>query len=360
MAKLSPSNYIGCIVGGAVGDALGAPTEFMSLSKIIDTYGSNGVNDYVEFADGTGEITDDTQMLLFTAEGLLRSFHRATNRGIWGAYLIICFKSYLRWLHTQRDRYADNATSGIELNGWLIKESFLYKRRAPGATCLTALRNGIPGSMSNPINNSKGCGGIMRTAPVGLLFHKNSSEAFKIGAELAALTHGHASGYLSAGFLASMISHINNGETLIKSIDESLKILKTYEHYEEVEQAVTKALNLYNTDSPSYKSVELLGEGWVAEEALSISIYCALSYQDDFEKGINLSINHSGDTDSTGSITGNILGLILGDTAIPNRWIKNLSHMDKIKTIALDLHSEVKGNGYDYHDKEWENKYPSY
>ena len=78
---------------------------------------------------------------------------------------------------------------------------------------------------------------------------------------------------------------------------------------------------MHNKQSPSFDSVELLGQGWVGEEALSISIYCALSYQHDFEKGINLSVNHSGDTDSTGSITGNILGLLLGEESIPRRWI---------------------------------------
>lgn len=213
MAKLELDNYIGCIVGGAIGDALGAPTEFMNLESILQKYGKNGVNDYVEFEDGSGQITDDTQMLLFTAEGLLRAWHRATSRGIWGAYHQICFNSYLRWLKTQNDWHSDDALKHTDLDGWLIKQKFLYQRRAPGSTCLSALRSGKPGTIENPINNSKGCGGIMRIAPVGLLFHQDPEQAFKTGAELAAMTHGHPSGYLSAGFLAGLIAFINNGYT---------------------------------------------------------------------------------------------------------------------------------------------------
>jgi ADP-ribosylglycohydrolase len=360
MKKLEIENYIGCIVGGAIGDALGAPTEFMRLDAIIEKFGSQGVNDYVEFENGLGEITDDTQMLLFTAEGLLRSWHRATVRGIWGAYTTICFDSYLRWLKTQDDWYGGQALLNLSLDGWLLNEEFLYKRRAPGATCLSALRTGRPGTIENPINNSKGCGGIMRIAPVGLLFYNAPINAFKVGAELAAMTHGHPTGYLSAGFLAALISFINNGRSLLDSIQESSKILKTYDQHQETLDYVRNAIALSELNNPSYKQLETLGAGWVAEEALAISLYCCLSYENNFEKAINLAINHSGDTDSTGAITGNISGLLLGEKAIPWRWISNLKNYETIKQIGMDLHTEVKGNGYDQFDRDWERKYPTY
>jgi ADP-ribosylglycohydrolase len=359
MKKLDLDNYLGCIVGGAIGDALGAPTEFMDLDYILDKYGKIGVNDYVEFDDGIGHITDDTQMLLFTAEGLLRSRHRATTSGIGGAYRQICFHSYIRWLKTQEDWYAGDVTSIADSEGWLLKQAFLYARRAPGNTCLTSLRSGIAGTIDEPINDSKGCGGIMRIAPVGLLFYSDPKKAFQIGSELAAMTHGHPSGYLSAGFLAALIACINNGNSLSDSIQLSLGILNEYKDCEETANAVESAIKLYEKKDPTYLNVETLGGGWVGEEALAISLYCALSYQNDFEKAINLSINHGGDTDSTGAITGNILGFMLGEKAIPQRWINNLSDFDVIKQIGIDLHTEVKGDAYNY-DAEWGIKYPPY
>ena len=70
-------------------------------------------------------------------------------------------------------------------------------------------------------------------APVGLLFYSDPKQAFQIGSELAAMTHGHPSGYLSAGFLAALIACINNGNSLSDSIQLSLGILNEYIDCEE-------------------------------------------------------------------------------------------------------------------------------
>ncbi len=150
MAKLEEDNYIGCIVGGAIGDALGAPVEFMKLPAILSKYGTSGVTDYVEFENGLGEITDDTQMLMFTAEGLLRSWHRAATKGIWGAYETICYQSYLRWLYTQHDGHPKSALQHFSLDGWLVKEKFLYKRRAPGTNLFECAETGYSRNNRSP------------------------------------------------------------------------------------------------------------------------------------------------------------------------------------------------------------------
>lgn len=359
MSKLDVINYSGCILGGAIGDALGASIEFKSLESIIDKYGLGGVNDYSEFNSGIGEITHDTQMLLFTAEGLLRSFNKSKSKGIWGAYKIICYDSYLRWLHTQNDQNVIKNIN-VNLNGWLLQQRFLFTRRAPGSTCLSALRNAVPGTIENRINDSKGCGGIMRIAPVGLLFHNVPKQAFQIGAELAAITHGHPSGYLSAGFLASLIAFINNGESLMNAILKSEVLLKEHLGHEEVLLAVQNAKSLFQLGCASFQKVEMLGRGWVGEEALSISLYCALSFENDFEKAINLAINHSGDSDSTGSISGNIVGLIVGQNGIPIRWIDSLANHQVVNQIARDLYVEVLTNPRGEVDLEWDRKYPAY
>lgn len=351
-------NYTGCLLGGAIGDALGAPTEFKSLENILHQFGQEGVTDYVEFSDGHGAITDDTQMLLFTAEGLLRSLHRSHIRGIGGAYLQICHQSYLRWLYTQQDWHSDSALKGIPFDGWLINEKLLFSRRAPGNTCLSALRSGKAGTLEDPANNSKGCGGIMRIAPVGLVF-SDPHKAFKIGCELTAITHGHATGYLSSGAFASIISFLKAGHKLADAVYLTIEILKSYPNHEETLQAINKALNLYEP-KPSFQNIIELGEGWIAEEALSISLYCALSHPDNFERAVLLAINHSGDTDSTGALTGNLLGLILGEEAIPSKWTRNLELVQVIRTVGEDLYKEATNNTADLYDFDWKNKYPSW
>lgn len=199
--RLSQNHFTACLLGGAIGDALGAPIEFMSIDQIRNTHGPEGLVDYCEFTDQQGEFTDDTQMTLFTAEGLLRANHRAVLKGIGGADVPITYQSYIRWLHTQ-GRSSKSTPQGwgmLDLeNGWLIKERDLFKFRAPGNTCLNSLQSGIPGTVESPLNNSKGCGAVMRMAPVGLMYY-DPEQTFRIECDLGALTHGHPSGYLSAG-----------------------------------------------------------------------------------------------------------------------------------------------------------------
>ena len=81
----------------------------------------------------------------------------------------------------------------------------------------------------------------------------------------------------------------------------------------------------------------MLGGGWTGEEALAISVYCSLVYPDNFEKAVILAVNHGGDSDSTGAITGNILGLYLGEEAIPAGWLEKLELKEVIRKMAEDL-----------------------
>ena len=97
-----------------------------------------------------------------------------------------------------------------------------------------------------------------------------------------------------------------------------------------------------------------MGEGWVAEEALAISIYCALCAENDFKKGVLLAVNHSGDSDSTGAITGNILGCLLGNTSIPEKWVERLELKEVIQELGIDLFVQFRA------DSQWWDKYPGW
>ncbi|QDH77951.1 ADP-ribosylglycohydrolase family protein [Echinicola soli] len=357
------NKYQGCLLGGAVGDALGAPIEFLSQDQLLHRFGPKGIMDYVEFGDGTGEFTDDTQMTLFTAEGLLRAKHRAMLKGIGGALPQITYHSYLRWLETQGFPRQGNSINSKQLaTGWLVKRKELYTRRAPGNTCLMALASGETGTISKPVNDSKGCGTIMRMAPVGLVFADNAARAFDEGCHLSAITHGHPSGYLSGVFFAALIAFLVQGKPLLESIQLCLGIMVQWENHSEVKQAVQMVLNHHNQGiSGDLKPTDIaeLGEGWVAEEALAMSLLCGLRYPDNFEKGVLAAINHGGDSDSTGAITGNILGLINGVTGIPEHWKQKLKYADIILDMGEDLTIGIKGNSHN-EDEEWWERYPGY
>ncbi len=176
----------------------------------------------------------------------------------------------------------------------------------------------------------------MRIAPIGFAYMM-VEKAFQIGCDCAAITHGHPTGYLSSGTLAALISMIIPGNSLTKAIDESIRILKNKKNSKETLQAIDNALEMLGEATPGYCAIEDIGAGWMAEEALAISIYCALVAKNNFKKGVLLSVNHSGNSDSTGSITGNILGALYGVDILPENWVINLELKELIEETAGDL-----------------------
>lgn len=215
----------------------------------------------------------------------------------------------------------------------------LHSRRAPGNTCLSALLAAEnPRTPSKAHNNSKGCGGVMRVAPIGLFAPVigDDDRVFRMAANSAELTHGHPSGFLSAGYLAVTIAALLRGEPLPAALDAADAQLRTRDHHHEVAHSVAKARALAADGRPDPDRLETLGSGWVAEEALAIGVYCALKAQD-FRDGVLLAVNHSGDSDSTGAITGNLLGAHLGNAAIPAAWLEELELLQEIERLAHDL-----------------------
>lgn len=328
--RLPATRVRGCLLGGAVGDALGAPVEFMSIQEIRARYGPQGIADFDTAYGKVGAITDDTQMTLFTAEGLLRASTRWSQRGICHVPSVI-FNAYRRWLHTQS--LTEPGFDTALLDGWLVTIPELHARRAPGRTCVTALQSGKAGTTTDPINGSKGCGGVMRAAPAGLV----GGNAFSLGCESAALTHGHPSGWLAAGALADIVEQVVRGASLEDAIAYAMRLLRDAPEGHECVRAVGRAVDLVSAGPPSPDIVHQLGGGWTAEDALAIAVYCALAAGDDFEAGVRLAVNHDGDSDSTGAITGNILGARLGIDAIPRRWLERLELRAAIEQVADDL-----------------------
>ena len=149
---------LGCLIGGAIGDALGAGIEFMSWSTIESTFGLEGVRDFTPCYEQEAPITDDTQMTLFTAEGLLEAAANDTDPvdEVWAAYQ--------RWYHTQ----GGDLPEGVDPLFGLLAVPELLERRGPGTTCMGSMRDDVPGTTDEPLNGSKGGGGSRRVAPVGL------------------------------------------------------------------------------------------------------------------------------------------------------------------------------------------------
>ncbi|NAS24285.1 ADP-ribosylglycohydrolase family protein [Herbidospora sp. NEAU-GS84] len=321
---MKPGRVRGCLIGGAVGDALGAPVEFDSLGRIRAHYGPGGITDLTD-----GLVTDDTQMTLFTVEGLIRGSVRDRERGHVHVPSVVRH-AYLRWLDTQDHPAPPDPGDLLHRTGWLREQTWLYARRAPGNACLSGLRGQVNA-------DSKGCGTVMRSAPFGL-GPWPVGQAYAWAAECSRLTHGHPTAAASAGALAAIVHHLVNDTTLENAVAATLPLIDD----DATADALRAAVALAHTGPPSPEKVESLGEAWVAEEALAIGVYCAL-VGGSFTEGLVLAVNHSGDSDSTGSVCGNLLGA--EGVRIPAAWIDRVEGRDTIERLADDFVSEMTAGG---------------
>ena len=393
--------FRGCLIGGAIGDALGYEVEFDRWKSIKKRYGEDGIRD-LELKNGKAIISDDTQMTLFTAEGLAAGAkaERREDDTVFEHYIPYIWGAYQDWYLTQDWETQGTVNGkGHTGNSWLYTLSDMHHRRAPGNTCLSAiaqftdpyrreqkwdasaLRAGedYPTTFDT-INNSMGCGGVMRTAPVGLFFDSarinrfyvqkaedisacsqeveennacsqnqeirgeefnNSMELIDmLGAEAAALTHGHPLGYIPSATLVHIVNRIvyradEEKESLEQIVKDAVEFIeKLYDDiYGTVKFAdlMRRAAAFANSDMDDHAAISMLGEGWTGHDALAIAVFAALRYKNDFRRAIQCAVNHDGDSDSTGAIAGNILGAYLGYEAI----------RDAFETNKLELRDEI-------------------
>lgn len=334
----------GSLAGGAIGDAFGYPVEFVnSFEEIRAKYGEDGITDYDKSYPWLDDnlrhyealFSDDTQMTLYTAEGLLEAERSGKD-----IVPVIC-NAYLAWFGPQVGKKVR-----IAYESKLAKVKELNQRRAPGNTCLTSLLSIYSGK--EPMNASKGCGGVMRVAPIGLYGASHDWELEKTGriaGEAAELTHLHPlSTYPSAALAVlcqlCVTTETVDADTFKQYVEQSLTVVaRVYGDdapaMEDFRRIVRKAVRLENNLLSDWEVIENgLGGGLVAEETLAIAIFSVLRHINDFNACMICAVNHGGDSDSTGAVAGNIIGAIIGYEAIPYKFTKSIQLRDLLITTA--------------------------
>ena len=375
---------LGCLLGGAIGGALGAPIESRSLAEIRAEYGPHGLTEYAAGEHGKGAVTGETQLMMRTAQAVIQASVRARARGIGGALVPMIQETYLDWL-SKGDASVPPPVPGTPppavpsppavpppgdaspafpppvpsppalpplpplLDGG---------RREVGRSTLEALRKaaarGKPldplGTPDEPINDSKGSGGVVRVAPCG--FGAGSAEgAFDLGCRAAALTHGNPGGYLPGGVHAALVWGLVRGLEFGEALRLAREQLKERKHHKETSKALDAAERLAAQGPATPEQVESLGRGFTAPEALSIAVYVMLRVGDGVpadhwafwkrdviavREALQRAVNHSGDSDSTGMLAGNLLGARYGAAAFPGRWQAEVENRMDIITVAAD------------------------
>ncbi|GAA2672815.1 MULTISPECIES: ADP-ribosylglycohydrolase family protein [Actinosynnema] len=326
-----------CLLGGALGDALGAPVQYLGLPDIQRDHGPDGVQE----PPWPALVTDDTQLTLFSADGYLRAWVRGKSTGEWEPVDEV-WNSYRRWLVTQQFAGPDEGAAG------LLAQGRLYASRSPGLTCLRALAADVPPTPEAPINESSGCNGVTRTAPAGFAPHPDI--AYDLGCRFAALTHGGTGGWVSGGAFALLIHLLAvRGRPLREAVDQVIGRVLRDDPYtaNALNRAVVYAEEQRASGGPV--RVDRLGSGWTGPEALAIAVHVVLVYpkRSQFVDALRAAVNHSGGSDATASLTGNILGALHGTAGLPRDWLAGLELVDVLAAIGADLGCSVAGLEFD-------------
>ena len=378
----------GCLMAGAAGDALGYEVEFMSRRSILSRFGENGITKFALDGNGKALISDDTQMTLFTANGLLMGLTRGYMRGIGGRPEKYVDGAYLDWYYTQTGKKREILIDDWHYT-WLRDLPEMAQLRAPGNTCMSACANIIDGK--DVMNDSKGCGGIMRVAPMALLvdqspdsgrYYCSLEDLAEGGCYIAEQTHQHPLGFLPAGLLTVLLYKLlpltpaqaqDNIDNIVSDTLSILDVIREGKYEEDkhyLKKLTEKAVRLAYSDISDADAIRQLGEGWVAEETWAIALYCAIRHIDSVEDAIIASVNHDGDSDSTGSVCGNIMGAIYGYEHIKERNIfcpegtqleNTLELSEIILALADDLSTGCIISEYDPIDtpekRQWYERY---
>lgn len=294
----------GMMYGLACGDALGRPTEFQKLSEIKQIYGPQGIQELPNPA----EWTDDTHMTLALARALIQAGHQDLE-----TLMVAIAREFVAWAR-------DPTTL----------------RRAPGRTCLAGARNlqaGTPWRQAG-VADSKGCGSVMRVLPVGYFYQRDPARLREVADAQGLCTHGHPAARAACIGGAYMV------KLALENVPVKEWLRLTWDYVGEMSPDFDQALaRLGHVIGWTNEEAALahIGEGWVAEEALALALYCVWRYPDDYTRCVRRAANTNGDSDSIACLAGGLSGARLGLSAIPPAWVERLEASAEIGALADGL-----------------------
>ena len=360
MAK--QSSYRGCLLGLAVGDAMGYTVDDRSLEQIRADYGPEGLLGY-DLVNGYADVTSYTQLAAFVCNGLLLGLTRGQMQGIMAPYVRYISAAQKEWAQTQR--YSGNPGQSA---CWVSRERELRGRRCMDTRMLDTLNQTKVGSIEEPVNRFDVSGAMTVAIPVGMFFNPlrmEREEICRLGAEAVALTHGAPLAFLSGAALAHLISRIiydgaGDLKALVKETGELLQeqFGREYPQAAELKEKLNLALRLAASHNVScVEAMEQLHCTTMAE-ILAGGVYAALCHPNSFDEAMITAVNHSGRSAAVGAVTGAVLGAKLGEEEIPEFYLEPLEPAQVLRDLADDvLNGCPMDRGSRLFDGDWDGKY---
>ena len=319
------SAYRGCLLGLAVGDAMGDPADKLTMAQIREDFGPGGLMGY---AGDCGRVTSHTQLCAFTANGLLLGQTRGQVSGKMAPFVRYMALSQREWAKTQRP-YATLERTYC----WVYWVDEFRRRACADPRMIEMLAADHIGSLEEPINRLDGCGSLAAAVAVGLF----GTDAARLGAEAVALTYGHSTAFLSGAIVAGVIQRVvNHREKSLKEIFE--------ESLTEVEEKFSDRFPKARTVAAAVRYAMDLGEGALellvcqtAPQVLAGAAHVLMQCGDDFDAAMVAAVNHSGRSSAVAALVGAILGAKLGCREIPTFYLETLEAAEELRVLADDL-----------------------
>ncbi len=356
------TSYRGCLLGLAVGDAMGYTVDNRSWQEIREDYGPNGLLGY-DLVNGYADVTSYTQIAAFTCNGLLFGLTRGQMLGKMAPFIKYIALSAQEWGASQR-AWGRPSKSYC----WLLRKSELCGRRCMDTRMLDILNRQEMGTLETPVNNFDGPASLTSAIGVGLFYtpdRMSQEEVDLLGAEAVALTHGSPTAFLSGAVLAHIISRLlYHPKASVKAAalegirDMTEHFGHQYSQAYEVATVVRHAITY--AQSPGLNPTDVMERLGCNDSArvLAGAIYACMVTKGDFDSAMIVAVNHSGRSAAVGAITGAILGLRLGEEALPDFYVECLEPAETLRELADDLYTGCpmeKGNKL--FDLDWDYKY---
>ena len=360
MAK--QTSYRGCLLGLAVGDAMGYAVDDRSLEQIRADYGPEGLLGF-DLLNGYADVSSYTQLAVYAANGLLLGLTRGQMQGVMAPYVRYIALAEREWAQTQR--YSGNAERSV---CWVSREREFRGRRCMDTRMLDTLSRGRPGSLEEPVNRFVSPGAMTVAVPVGMFFNPlrmDRAEIDRLGAEAVALTHGAPQAFLVGAALAHMISRIiwDGADDLKELVKETVETLqesfgREYRQVAEVRDGLNMALRLADSHNVSCSVAMEHLRCTTMPEILAGGVYAALCYANNFDEAMITAVNHSGCSAAVGAVTGAILGARLGEEGIPEFYLESLEPAMLLRELAEDMFQgcPMERGGLLF-DDDWDQKY---
>jgi ADP-ribosylglycohydrolase len=359
---LTQSSYRGCLLGLAVGDAMGYTVDGRTWAQIQADYGPNGLLGY-DLVNGYADVTSYTQLATFAANGLLLGMTRGQLQGKMAPFIRYIGLACREWAASQRRYNLPDRTFC-----WTFRVPELRRRRCMDTWMLSTLDRDPLGTMEEPVNRYASPASITLPAAVGLFCASakmDQAETDRLGAEAVALLHGSPLAFLSGAVVANIISRLLADQTTPLKDVYAQAIAAIQDRYEyqfpqvhELAVLLRQAINL--AENTKLSQVETM-EHLVCDDAhqvLAGAIYASLSCAHDFDSAMICAVNHSGRSAGVGALTGAFLGARMGEEALPEFYMECLEVTEPLRTLADDLLQGCPMEmGNRLFDGDWESKY---